>query len=73
MTFRTVLNKIFLARGVVQTLPGDLDEDHQVTSPDQPKTSQSEIVGLFAEELRGRHPIQDAARTKLPEHHDTAN
>ena len=73
MTFRTVLNKIFSARGVVQTLPGDLADDHEVTTPDQLKTSQSEIAGLFAEELRGRHPIHDAARTKLPEHHDTAN
>ncbi|MES0860808.1 hypothetical protein ABLN87_00455 [Ruegeria sp. SCPT10] len=73
MTFRTVLNKIFFARGVVQTLPGDLAEDHEVTTPDQLKTSQSEIAGLFAEELRGRHPIHDAARIKLPEHHDTAN
>ncbi len=73
MTFRTVLNKIFFARGVVLSLPGDLAEDHEVTTPDQPKTSQSEIAGLFAEELRGRHPIHDAARTKLQEHHDTVN
>ncbi len=65
MTFRTVLNKIFSGNGVVLPLPGDLArDDQQGPISDQPRTSQSEIINLFAEELRGREPIHSATDDK---------